>query len=291
MKACFPHQTGIFSGFLYLLIYLISRLPMPVLYGFSSLAYHLAYHLLSYRKMVVIQNISRAFPEKKYGEIKIIVSNFYRSFCDNMVEILKAISATSIQQKDKIKHINFEPITNHIKAGKHVIASMGHCGNWELLNIIPFIIKLESYAVYKPLSAKYMDRLLLKIRSRFGMNLITDKVVIKHLLTNPNPSIYFFLADQSPTIKDESSKFMFLHQPTYLFKGVEKLARKTNACVFYLHVIKIARGRYQVECKEISTNSSHTADKEISQNYIRLLEQNIRENPSGWLWSHKRWKG
>ena len=135
-----------------------------------------------------------------------------------------------------------------------------------------------------------MDRLLLKIRSRFGMNMITDKSVVKHLITNQNPALYFFLADQCPASTDETSIFRLLHQPAYVFRGVERLACKTSACVCYLHVIKISRGRYRVECKEISINSHDTGEKEITHSYIRFLEQNIRENPSGWLWSHKRWK-
>jgi KDO2-lipid IV(A) lauroyltransferase len=265
-------------------------LPMPLLYGFSRLAYLLAFHLFAYRKTVVIQNISRSFPERKYGEIEMIVAGFYRSFCDNMAEILKSVSASPLQQKEKIELINFEMIRHQMKQGKHVIASMGHCGNWELLNVIPFMLDIEAYAVYKPLSAKCIDRLLLKIRSRFGMNLLTDKSVVRHLMSNRKPSLYFILADQCPASMDETSRFHFLHQPTLVFRGVEKLARKTNSSVFYLHVIKTLRGQYRVECKEISTDAPYTGEKEITLSYIRLLEQNIRDNPIGWLWSHKRWK-
>ena len=290
MQTDYRQKTGIFSGCLYLTVYLFSLLPMPLLYGFFRGIYLLVYHLFSYRKMVVIQNISRSFPEKKYEEIKGIVRGFYRSFCDNMAEILKSVSASPAQQKEKVELIDFELIMNQIKQGKQVMASMGHCGNWEILNIIPFLLGIQAYAVYKPLSTKCMDYLLLKIRSRFGMNLITDKSVVKHMIINEKPSLYFILADQCPSSTDETSKFRFLHQPAYVFRGVEKLARKTNACVFYLHVIKISRGRYRVECKEISIDSHCTGEKEITQRYIRLLEQNIQANPSGWLWSHKRWK-
>lgn len=290
MQTYFRQKTDRLSGCLYLIVYLFSRLPMPLLYGFSHVIYLLVFHLFSYRKMVVIQNISRSFPDKKYDEIKWIVTGFYRSFCDNIAEILKSVSASPKQQKEKIELVNCELIKNQIKQGKHVIASMGHCGNWEILNILPLMFNIQAYAVYKPLSAKCIDSLLLKIRSRFGMNLITDKSVAKHLITNEKPSLYFLLADQCPASTDETSRFHLLHQPAYVFRGVEKLARKTSACVFYLHVIKISRGRYRVECKEISLESHRSGEKEITLSYIRLLEQNIQENPSGWLWSHKRWK-
>ena len=290
MQTHFRQKTGILSGSLYFIAYLFSRLPMSLLYGLSSVIYLLVFHLLSYRKMVVVQNIARSFPEKRYEEVKLIVRGFYRSFCDNMAEILKAVSVSPARQKRKVELVNFELVKNRIQQGKHVIASMGHCGNWEMMNIIPSMLDMKVYAVYQALSSKSMDCLMLKIRSRFGMNMIIDKSIVRHLITNAEPSLYLLLADQCPSDTDENSRFQLLHQPAYVFRGVEKLARKTGACVFYLHVVKISRGRYRVECKEISTNSRDTGDREITQRYIQLLEENIHENPSGWLWTHKRWK-
>ena len=283
-------MTELLSGCLYQVVRLFGMLPMPLLYGISHLAYLLMFHLFAYRKMVVIQNISRSFPDKKYGEVKQIVKGFYRSFCDNMAEILKSVSASPLQQKAKIELVDFERIRRQIGLGRHVIASMGHCGNWEILNIIPFILGIKAYAIYKPLSTKCMDSLFLKIRSRFGMHLLTDKSVARHLMTNENPSLYFILADQCPAGVDETPRIPFLHQSTRVFRGVEKLARKTNAGVFYLHVVRTSRGQYRVECKEITTNASRTDEEEITRHYLRLLEQNIHEYPAGWLWSHKRWK-
>jgi KDO2-lipid IV(A) lauroyltransferase len=252
--------------------------------------YLFLFRLFAYRKTVVVQNISRSFPEKKYREIDATVKAFYRSFCDNMVEIVKTASIPALRQKEKVELIGFELVTNQIKEGKHVIAGMGHCGNWEILNVLPALFDTDMYAVYKPLSAKCVDRLFLKIRSRFGMNLISNKSAARHFMSNRKPSLYFFIADQCPAVVNKTYQFDFLHQKTSVFPGVEKLARKTNACVVYLHTVRISRGLYRVECREITTDSQSTAETEITHRYIRLLEQNICENPGGWLWSHKRWK-
>lgn len=277
-------------GSLYVPVYLLSLLPMSVLYGFSRLIYFFLFYLFAYRKLVVIQNISRSFPEKKYKAVDATVRAFYRSFCDILVEILKSVSISELRQKTKVKLIGFELITNQIQQGKHVIASMGHCGNWEILNILPSLSDTKIYAVYKPLSVKSVDRLFLKIRSRFGMNLIPDKLVARHFMSNRNPSVYLFLADQCPAIINPAYRFDFLCQPTNVFTGVEKLARKADACVIYLHIARLSRGLYQLECKEIASDSQATEETEIARRYIQLLEQNIREHPCEWLWSHKRWK-
>jgi KDO2-lipid IV(A) lauroyltransferase len=168
---------------------------------------------------------------------------------------------------------------------------MGHCGNWEILNVLPLMLNLNINAVYKPLETKCVDRLMLKIRSRFGMNLIPDRSIVRHIVSNrDNPSLYLFIADQCPVITDEAYRFDFLHQKTSVFSGVEKLAGITRSGVVYIHVTRISRGIYRIECKEISLHSASPAKTEITRNYIRRLEQNIMECPSDWLWSHKRWK-
>ena len=262
---------------------------MQLLYRISNIVYVVFSHIISYRKKVVIQNLSRSFPEKNYEEIEITMKKFYHLFCDNLVEILKSISISPTEQTNKITLTNINVIQEQIALGKNIIVSMGHCGNWEILNILPYILDLNCYAVYKPLKGKLVNRLFIKLRSRFGMQLVPAKSVARHFISNKNnPSVYFFLADQCPKTVDEEYQFDFLHQKTSVFSGIEKLAYTTNSAVVYLHVIKTSRGMYKIECKDISIK---TTDKRgITPRYIQLLEQNIQEQPYGWLWTHKRWK-
>lgn len=282
---------NIIYGCLYMITYLTSLLPMWILYKISDIFYLLLFHLIPYRKAIVIQNLSRSFPDKNYNEIENIMKSFYRSFCDNLVEILKSFSISPAKQVEIIELINFDIIDKQIALGKNVIASMGHCGNWEVLNVLPRILDINCYAVYKPLRIKAVDRLFLKLRSRFGMQLVPTKSVVRHFISNKNnPSVYFFLADQCPKSIDKEYRFDFLHQMTSVFSGIEKLACSTNSAVVYIHVIKTARGMYRIECKDVSTDSESIEKVNIAHRYIQLLEQNIQEQSYGWLWTHKRWK-
>lgn len=276
---------------LYLTVYLVSILPIWVLYKLSAILYILLFYLFPYRKTIVIQNLSRSFPEKNYQEIGAITKGFYRTFCDNLVEILKTVSISPARQANKIVLTNFDILSERIRLGQHVIACMGHCGNWEILNILPQMLNVNCYAVYKPLRIKSIDYLFLKLRSRFGMQLIPSKAVVRHFISNKdNPSLYFFLADQCPKVVEEEYRFNLLHQQTSAFSGIEKLARSTNSAVVYIHVIKTSRGLYHVTCKEVSSDPASTGKTEITKKYISLLEENIQAQPSGWLWTHKRWK-
>lgn len=270
---------------------MVGLLPMWVLYLISSFFAFLMFRLVPYRKGVVTQNLARSFPEKSEKERKQLAQDFYQCFTDNVVEIVKSFSITAERQKQKVTVIGLEQIEEQLHNNKHVIISMGHCGNWEVLNILAHQYPANMFAVYKPLRNRPVDQLFLRLRSRFGMGLVPAKSIVRHLLSNKGkPSVYFFIADQCPRVVEEKYRLMMLNQPTSMFSGVEKLACLTDAAVFYMHVIRSARGHYVITYKPITDRPKETQETEIIHQYARLLEQNILERPSDWLWSHKRWK-
>jgi KDO2-lipid IV(A) lauroyltransferase len=271
--------------------YAVSMLPMAFLYSMASFAFLLAYHVIGYRKLVVIQNISRSFPDMKYGEIRCIVEKFYTCFTAYFAEMIKSISAPAKLLDKKITFENLELIDKHVNNRRNVIACLGHCGNWEMLNFMPYKLQHDMYAVYKPLRSGIMNRLMIKLRSRFGMKLIPDKSVIRHILTQTSsPAVYLFLADQSPLIKEDKYKFELLNQETYVFSGMEKLARTSRSAVIYLHITQRSKGNYKITCIPVCSEAESMNEGEITRKYVDLLTKNIKEEPYGWLWTHKRWK-
>ena len=281
---------GIAFPCLYAVMYVVSLLPMSILYKISGVLYWLMCRVFSYRKEIVIQNLSRAFPGKRYNEIHALAREFYHSFCDSLAEVLKSVSIPARHQREKFLLIGGEMIERHLEEGRHVIAGLGHCGNWEILNILPTVLHGNVSTVYKPLSTRCIDRFFLKVRSRFGMKMVSHRSVARHFIYESTPSLYLLLAAQCPRAMKGTLLFDFLHQPTRVFPGIERLAHAINAVVVYLHVTKMSRGKYRVECKEICLDPRATAETEITGAYLHHLEENIVEDPSGWLWSHKRWK-
>ncbi len=275
----------------YIITYAASLLPLTLLYTVASFTFFIVYYIIGYRKEVVIQNIARSFPDKSYGETQAIIKKFYACFVSYFAEIINSISAPPEVLDKKIIFENLELIDQHINAGKNVIACLGHCGNWEMLNFMPYKVRHEMYAVYKPLRSVVMNRLMAKLRSRFGMKLIPDRAVMRHVLSRKSrPAVFLFLADQCPRVRDEEYKFTFLNQQTYVFSGMEKLARKAQAAVIYLHITQLSKGSYKIVCMPVCSKAESMTGGAITKKYTELLSENIREEPYGWLWTHKRWK-
>jgi len=301
MKYC--HIFGFFSvknilpAFFYGLtlpfIYLLAILPFPLLYFLSYLVYILLYHVLGYRRKVVSQNLINSFPEKTEKEIREIEKRFYRYFCDLFLETFKTLT---ISRKNMVKHCRFEPETLAIfeqlaRENQSFMVVMGHFGNWEWGgNTFSICCRHQLYVIYHPLSNKYFNSLIYRMRTRFGTRLIPMKDTLREMLKNRDSlTATAFIADQSP-LPPNAYWMEFLNQDTPVFLGIEKIAVKIKYPIVYISIRRIKRGYYRVFAERIELPSIIQKSGAITEIHTRRLEADIRSQPENWLWTHRRWK-
>jgi KDO2-lipid IV(A) lauroyltransferase len=272
-------------------IYLISLLPFGLLYTFSDFLFFLFYRLIGYRKEVVFRNLQHSFPEKSEAELKKIQIKFYQYFFDLALETVKSLT---ISPKNLTKRVSFEDTSifkKHFGNDQSIIIVMGHYGNWELggarFALEPFH---KLYVVYHPLSNKYFDQLMYKMRTRFGNGLYPMRGTLRGMVGNRKQvTATAFIADQTPS--PHGAYWMdFLHQDTPVFTGTGKIANKFNYPVVYASVKRGKRGYYTIHLEELCTTSKEVDPEEIVARFTKRLEQDIREMPEFWLWTHRRWK-
>lgn len=286
-------MQAVFYYFALPFIYLLSVLPFWLLYRVSDVLFVLIYYVVGYRKKVVFTNLRNSFPEKSEKEIKKIARKFYVHFCDLMLELPKALT---ISKKEMIRRyqMNEHAITlfnTMVGQKKNFIVVMGHYGNWEWpAHSFSLMIKHQLYVVYHPLSNKHFDKLMHRIRSRFGARWIPMQDTLRAMIKNkPTLNATAFLADQTPP-PDSAYWTKFLNQDTPVFRGVEKIARKLDYPVIFASVKKVKRGYYESYGEMLVENSADTKEGEISELHTRRLEREIIRDPEIWLWSHRRWK-
>jgi len=69
--------------------WVITLLPLSVLYIFSDFLYLVLYYFPSYRRKVVANNLKNSFPDKSEQEIKCIEKKFYKHLADLFIETFK----------------------------------------------------------------------------------------------------------------------------------------------------------------------------------------------------------
>ena len=273
--------------------WLLALLSMKILYLMSDLMFVFSYYLFSYRKRVVMQNLRNAFPHKTETELKTLAKKFYRHFYDIIFETLKLIHTSPEKLAKRIKLKNPEILEDLYQKKKSVIAVFGHFNNWEWILGINHSIPYHTLAIYKPLNNKYFDKYIIKLRSRFGVELVPMRQTLRTMLDyskNGRLILTGFLADQSPVWEEVQYWTTFLSQQTPVYLGIEKMAIKTGQAVVYFYEKKISRGYYEVEVIKLFDDPNATSPHQITEKHLRLLEEIITEQPEYWLWTHRRWK-
>ncbi len=274
-------------------IYLLALLPFPLLYLLSDVVYVLLYHVLHYRRKIVRQNLTKSFPEKQKKEIGEIEDRFYRYFCDLFLETFKTLT---ISKENMVKHCEFTPETLSVfnqlaEENQSFMVVMGHFGNWEWGgNTFSICCKHQLYVIYHPLSNRYFNGLVYRMRTRFGTRLIAMKDTLRDMLKNRNElTATAFIADQSP-LPDRAYWMNFMNQETPVFLGIEKIALKIRYPIVYITISRVKRGYYKVFAERIELPLENQETGAITEIHTRKLEADIRSQPENWLWTHRRWK-
>ncbi|MBU2904579.1 lysophospholipid acyltransferase family protein [Arenibacter algicola] len=281
------------SRFKFLPFYAISLLPMWALYRVSDLMYFLVYHVVGYRKKVVFNNLRNSFPSKNDDEIKQIAKDFYRHFCDIVLESFKRLTIGEKAIKKRLLIKNPELIQQYVNEDRSILMYTGHQGNWEWLVFLPLMFPYSSNTFYKPIKNKYFEELFKNMRERFGVNCVESDKGFRTIIDNHQRKVLTLncmIGDQSPTKKSSKYWYNFLNQETAFFVGADKIAKKTDQVVLFPFFKKLKRGYYELEFRIIEDHPQIRNNFEILEKYAQQLEQAIVSAPELWLWSHRRWK-
>jgi KDO2-lipid IV(A) lauroyltransferase len=276
---------------IYFFLYLISLLPFRVLYLFSTSLFFIFYKILGYRKKVTWENLSLSFPEKSTEELKKIMDAFYLNLCDSIVETIKLLSITEKELEKRMK-VNWQELDKAYLNNRKAQVYMSHQFNWEWGTVLANWKMQDRFTgIYLPLSNKIFDKLMIKIRSRSGTQLIPIQEFNSQLKDIQQQKITWgFIADQNPSDPKRVSWNSFLGRITAFAKGAEFVARRYNNMVFFGETIKLKRGYYEIKLKLAFETPKETLDGEITEAYVHFLEESIKSQPQNWVWSHRRWK-
>ncbi len=276
----------------YPLLYLISLLPFFVLYGISDFFAFLLCRVIKYRKDVVLSNLAIAFPEKTEEERNAIAKKFYTYFTDSFFETLKFISISK-KEMEKRTTGTYDIINELLQKGKTVNLLCGHQFNWECANLLySSVLQIPFVTVYLPVKNKVVNKIMYKIRTRFGAILVSPNEFgskLHHVFNKQHALV--LAADQSPSTPKSGYWINFFNRPTIFLIGPEKSAVRKKAAVVFVGFKKIKRGHYHFESVLLTEDASNIDKRgQITILYKNALEEVVKNDPANYLWSHRRFK-
>lgn len=275
-------------------LHAVALLPLSVLYTVSNCMYSVVYYLWRYRRKTVRKNLTRSFPEKSLLEIITIEKEYYRHFCDCVVETIKMLHLSDKELDKRVQVTNGELIERLAADGRPIVLYLGHYGNWEWVQAVTRHYKRPAIngEIYRPMHSKVMERVMTRLRSRFSTLLISQKHAFRTLLRMKQEGKQYligFIADQRPNSQSLNHWTTFLHQDTAYSAGGEEIGNRIDAHYIYLEVEKPQRGHYRMSFKPIMPRTKDVPHPYTLQ-YMKMMESTIIRAPQYWLWSHKRWR-
>ena len=277
----------------YPFLWCISILPFRLLYLFSDFVYLIVYYVIGYRKSTVRENLAMTLPNLSDAERLAIEKKSFRHLCDMFLEMVKTMTISKKEISERFVFTNLEVYKKLEKQEKSIAMMLAHYASYEWVISMNAYVNFNGYAIYKKIANPYFDKLVRDIRSRFKAYLISTKETFSSILKNKKNkvlSIYGFASDQSPKVSSAFhwQKFMGIEVPVHT--GAEMLSKKYDMNVMFLKVKKVKRGYYEASFEILSENAQAVPSYEITDKFLKLVEQQIYEAPEYYLWTHKRWK-
>lgn len=270
----------------------ISRLSWKKIYKLSDIFRFLIFDIGQYRKQVIFANLRNSFPTYNENTIECIARRYYQNFTDIVFETIKLRSITKNDLLNRFE-LETELLDHYYAQQKSLVVVSGHLGNWEMLNLFASAkLSYQIVVVYHELANEIFEDWFKKVRTKFGTEMIPMKdAMVRAMAPREKPFLFVLVNDQSPS-PDKAYWTNFLNQDTGIFRGGELIAKRLNAPVLYMGILRDEhkRGFYRSYFKLITENPKKEPANKILQSQIEYLEEDIKRQPDNWLWSHRRWK-
>lgn len=271
----------------YSFFWFISLIPLSLL----NLLSYLINFIFFYRKKIVLNNIKLAFPNKSNLEIKNIYKGFKLYFINLIWEIIKMFSSNIHFYKKRINIQNINLINDYYKKNQSVIIIGGHYNNWEWAG--PILSEIGNHhfvSVYKALSNTFFNKLMIKIRSRYNIDVVEMNDLVKYIFGNEKCKMIALISDQNPVVDEKTKWLSFFNHQVPVIDGPEKIAKKFNYPVLFCDIQKESNGYYNISFETLEDNPKDSKEGDITKKFFKRLEKQINDDPNNYLWSHNRWK-
>lgn len=291
------------------ILYLMGRLPLGYHRWWGRRLAWLFRSGLRYRQDVVMTNLARSFPAKRYDELKDINKRFYTHFGTVLTEMIWFGACRGPKGRKRLHESHIVEITNPEEmkriydASSQIMILQAHSGNWELFGGIneytygaPMCLDPAFLAVtYHRMSSPLWETIMSHNRPAPVMDqgfhgYVASDNIIRFVLENKEKKfLYNFIADQYP-YNGNDCEIDFMHQKTKTATAAARLAVKLDMAVVYLSYQCREEGGYRITFIPITEHAKGMDALDITKRYYQLLEVDLEEQPWNYLWTHKRWK-
>lgn len=253
----------------------------------------LSHALLTSRRRIARDNLAQAFAGRYSDkELDDLTRRVFENFARTTVEIARF----GIFDKEKLLQISHgDPSVwkRVLKEGKGGVVVSSHMGNWELIPAWIASHGLEVHVLAGRQHNEKFNRRLINLRRKMGVGIIEIPQEIRRVFkVLKSGGFVALLSDQHAT--SGAVVLDFFGRPAATPQGPALFSIRTKSPIIPLVCLRRAYDDHVLMTGDPiyppSTGNEEDDIRTLTESYTSFFEQQIRENPDQWLWTHRRWK-
>jgi len=259
----------------------------------------LIFHLLPFRRAVVLENLRRVYGEHATDEeIGALAQAHYGHLLQLLGEFAHFRWMSAERKAALVRVENHEAFTAALAAGKGVLILTGHFGNWEVATIAG-LAKYPSFRgkfhfVRRAIKPRWLDAIITRRFNAAGFGVIGKRGSLDRildLLAAGDAVVFPF--DQHAAPPDGIEVEFFSH-PAWTFRSLAIIALATGAPVLPATGWREDDGQHVMRFGEpipaVEDDDTNEAIRRTTRAYNAALERLVLARPEQWYWVHRRWK-
>lgn len=234
-------------------------------------------------------NIRLCFPEKDKKSVQVIHEKATQNFVQTLIEMPKIYG---LNKKNFAKHIQVIGV-EHLRNDTSRLILSAHYGNWEVVNKTIGFYGIPMASIYRRANNPFVENFITKMRAQDrGLMIPKGQSGAKKLIKSVKSGMCAgFLNDQKMSDGIEST---FFGQEVKSPSAVADLALKYERDVIPVFCERVGLAQFKITFQYPITLQKSDEVKQDSMHAIQvfntLIENQIKQNPTNWLWHHKRFK-
>ena len=257
------------------------------------------FDLFRIRRQVIIENISKAFPDMPIKKKVQLGRESLFNWALTFVEYTHFPWMDKKWAQENVELVNRHYLDEVVKEGKGSLMITLHLGNGDLACAALSLYGYPVTIVSKTFKWKALNDLWFGLRERLGVHLIPPRdATFAVLRAIKQGRIVIFPLDQY-TGRPIGIESKFFGIETGTMMGPTIMADRSNCPVVMTYTIRLPNGKHRIVTEKIDRVSlsgpkdSDERDKAIKQKVQEWNDQIeiwVRQHPEQWMWLHRRWK-
>ncbi len=273
----------------------LGRLPTSTRFRVARFLGALAARFVPFRRPLLMDNLRRAFPEWTEADRRKLLPAIYTNLFALGFEILgmEHLTREEIEIGVEIDPGSKGRIDMLRDTGKGFVVMTAHFGNWEWVGAYMLALGFDVGIWAKPMHNETTEALIRNQRERMGYSIFyTHQSPLRLFRHVKKGGIIAMLADQDA--RGEGIFLPFFNYPASTPTGPAWVGVKLGVPILPGFGFRTKDGRVRAWTGEpFYPDKEADEDAEIERalrHYNQQLELAIREEPSQFMWFHRRWK-